>query len=212
MRQAAPMQRIDLRRVAAPALAIALVATAAAGVTYAAAKSSAARACETKKGVLVLATAKGKCPNRDHKVTIGAKGARGPAGPSNGYSVTSNTAVPLGAASGTTVVSVALPAGSFLLASSVEFLNYDTSQLSAVCNFVAGSTQSLGYATQATAGVKIVTSTLPGAGSVSLTSAVTLTTPTTVEVQCLGTSDLQAQATINAHRVGKLTPGGAGFS
>jgi hypothetical protein len=61
---------------AIPLLAVAIVATTAVGVTFASSASHGVRACATRKGVLVTASKKDKCPKGDHKVTVGKQGAR----------------------------------------------------------------------------------------------------------------------------------------
>ena len=50
------------------------------GVATATSGGGGTKACASKKGVLVLPSAKGKCPAKSRSVTLGAKGPAGPAG------------------------------------------------------------------------------------------------------------------------------------
>jgi hypothetical protein len=59
----------------------ALIATMATGITYAATTSSGAKACVDSQGRLALLNSHGKCARGYHEFTLGAKGAKGAAGP-----------------------------------------------------------------------------------------------------------------------------------
>jgi hypothetical protein len=80
------------------ALSVGIAVTAVAGIATAAAGSHPAahpaRACETAGHVLALRV-DGHCPSGTHPVALGARGSRGPAGPSESYSFVQDKSIDL---------------------------------------------------------------------------------------------------------------------
>jgi hypothetical protein len=77
-------------KVGAGFVAGALLVTMTAGVTFAASKTSGARACVSKTGALALLR-HGKCAKDYSKTTLGAKGATGARGPRGSQGVKGDT-------------------------------------------------------------------------------------------------------------------------
>jgi hypothetical protein len=197
-------------------LAVAIIATASAGVAYAAASSHGAKACETSKGYLVLASANGKCAKHDAKVTLGkqgavgergARGKTGAVGPSHVYVATNRE--------GTTIstndvsVSLSLQPGSYAMTGSVELSNAGTSApAQAACDLVSGTDHTVVLAVTIPPGEDDGHGTVPGGAGVTLSGALTLTAPGTVGIRCDGGGALSAAGSLQGVEVADLTATG----
>jgi hypothetical protein len=206
--------RLSASAAVAPVMAVAIVATGLGGVTVAATASKGVKACETSKGVLAIASSAGSCSRHDKKVTLGARGARGAVGakgatgPSNGYVDTTRFSSSL-STSGTEILSVALPAGSYVLSGDIGLSSTDTGAAQNVaCEFATGGTNSLtsyAVAPAATPDGQFIEVTNV---SVALASAVTLPSSASVTVTCLGSTMVEGSGTMTAVKVGTLAASG----
>jgi hypothetical protein len=200
------MPRLNATRLATPILAVAIVATATAGVTFASSASHGVKACENSKGVLVVASAKGRCPKHDSKVSLGKTGPKGATGPSNGYVATARTAVELSGP--TTVVTLALPAGSYLLDGDANLDNFNTGSETPYCEITDGSTSTIAYQTPLAAKIGSGLLQLPGSGSDSVNGALTLTAAGSIQLVCAASSATTALGSLTAVRIGTLRASG----
>jgi hypothetical protein len=130
------MIRLGLQRLAVPALALAIIAAASVGTTYAATKSHGDKACETTKGYLVLASSKGKCPKHSSKVSLGKTGpmgAKGATGPSADYVNADDSGSYTGSVTDTIPVFSSLPTGSYVITATFQALNETADPLFGGC-------------------------------------------------------------------------------
>jgi hypothetical protein len=128
---------LGAQRLAVPALAVAIIATASIGATYASTTSPGAKACETTKGNLVLASSKGKCPKHTVKVSLGKtgpRGAKGATGPSAAY-VNADTSGGYTGGSNVTAFS-ALPTGSYVITATFQGFNSSTDPVLGGCQLL----------------------------------------------------------------------------
>jgi hypothetical protein len=205
-----------LKAAVVPALAVAILTTAIAGVAVATTTTSKGlAACATSKHVLVTASATGKCPKHDNKVAIGAKGlrgARGATGPSNGYLA---VALPLVERQGraerpnlpsqppTTVASMVLPAGSYVLDGVANVVSDDAAASDYVsCLFSSGQTTSSD--SEATLPPAPQNGDLASRAAVAVTSAMTLKAKATVTLACRETPKESSTGSMTAVKVATL--------
>jgi hypothetical protein len=166
-------------------------------------RSSTIHGCVGRHGELRVAT---RCASGERSLTwnkAGRTGKTGPAGPSKGYATT--TQVGFGLSDDKTLLTLTLPAGNYELAASIELSNNETSQVTVSCGVQDSPTQDDSYTGIATAGVPFGGGVIPGAGSVAVTSTVTLTKTTPVWVFCTGPSDVDADGNFQAIKVGSLS-------
>jgi hypothetical protein len=199
---------VDVRRTAALTIGALAIGVALTGGIAAAASGKTVHTCANKKtGTLRVAK---HCSHKEKAYTLGStgpRGARGAAGPSNGYQAFSYSNNSLSATM-TTLMSLSLPAGSYLLNGSVGFDNLATSGLAYPgCQYLIGSgasatnsveyDQFIGDAQDLGGGVTAIVS-----GSMAMTDAVKLTAAhTPVALQCQGPTTMNAYGSMTAVKV-----------
>jgi hypothetical protein len=210
------MPSLSARHLVVPALAVAIVATASVGVTYAATSRHDAKACETSKGYLALASAKGHCPKHTSKVTLGEQGPRGErgapgraggVGPSDVFVATDRSGTTLSTSD--VVASLSLAPGTYAMTGSVELSNAGTvAAAQAACDLVNGTNHTVPLTVAIPAGEEIGPDTEPGEAGMTLSGALTLTTAGTVELHCDGGGALSAAGSLQGVKVNTLTSTG----
>jgi hypothetical protein len=218
------VRRFASSSAAAVVIAVGLTATLTTGISYASLKTHGAKACLTKTGELRLATARGKCPHGDSKVTVsgpgakgapGARGATGPVGPSHALSYTYPLEVNLDQDQTANVGGTAtpLPAGDYFVSATVVAENGSLDQMNTHCTLYSNTDRGLDGHTVAfedagfTGGLASTPMILQG--------TLTVTVATDLEIGCytlgsntpegdiMGTTQ-QGETTFNAIRVGSV--------
>jgi hypothetical protein len=131
------MIRLRAQRLAVPALAAAIIATMSIGATYASTASHGAKACETTKGYLVLASSKGKCPKHTAKVTLGKAGPRGVKGATGPSAAYVNADFSGGYTGGSNVTAFSsLPTGNYVITATFQGFNSSTDPVLGGCQLL----------------------------------------------------------------------------
>jgi hypothetical protein len=187
-------------------LAMLVVASGSAGITYAATTANkGAVACVTHKRVLALASHDGSCPRGDSKVTLGKQGK---AGPSKSYIDNLETATELPGSG--ELLRLKLPKGSYLLTASTTLENKTSSTLSAACFFQTGSERSIRYNTPLEPQAGSPPYASPGVASLAWSSAAVLKSTKTVFVVCTGgvSNGVFGAGSFTAQLTGSVTASG----
>jgi hypothetical protein len=170
-----------------PVVAAAALLTVAGGVAGAATASgtSTVHACySTKTRALSLARGS-RCPSGTRAISWSQSGPKGPAGVVTGYNSTNGkTGVSLaGEFSEVLITSITLPAGHYLISSTANAVGISTTS-SANCE-IEGPAGTVGYdATDLAANFD---------GTIALSGAVTLTSRSSIALDCFGTSGVGIQ-------------------
>jgi hypothetical protein len=189
------VSRIPPYRFAVAGLVAALTATLTCGVTFALTQSPGYHACANASNDLKPLTPRGSCATGYHKVTLGARGPKGTAGPSELIIRTNNTAVTQTPHSAENAV-VSLPplTGDYLVHAELDVTDLNEIPAAIQCRLVNRAV---------VLEARAVGGTDPG--MISLSAGLVATRPTTIVAQCAGTStQVSYVGTIYATKVGSI--------